>query len=169
MSNLFQLSTKYRALLDKLADSDHDATTIADTIEASGIVDELQDKAQGYEYVARSLEADTPAMQAEIERLQARIVSRTKSANGLREALLMHMRGCGLDKIESTMFTFSIRKNPPAVEINDSAELPLEYWRTPEPKPPVPAPDKNAIKLALSSGMDVPGAKLVQGVKLVVK
>lgn len=169
MSSLFQLTASYRALLDTLADGDFDATTIADTIEASGIVDDLQDKAQGYEYVARSLEADKPAMLAEIERLQARITSRDKAAQALRESLMNHMRGAGLDKIESAMFTFSVRKNPPAVEIADTAALPLSFWRTPEPKPPIAAPDKAAIKTALQAGQDVPGARLVQGMKLVIR
>ena len=169
MSSLYQLTASYRALLDTLADGDHDATTIADTLEASGIVDDLQDKAQGYEYVARSLEAETPAMLAEIERLQARIASRAKSAQGLRDALLTHMRGAGLDKIESAMFTFSVRKNPPSVEVLDSADVPPIYWRTPEPKPPVAVLDKVAIKAELQAGREVRGAKLTQGVKLHIK
>lgn len=169
MSSLFQLTADYRALLATLADGDFDSQTIADTIEASGIVDDLQSKAQGYEHVARSLEADTPAMLAEIARLQARIASREKSAQGLREYLLTSMRGAGLDKIESALFTFSVRKNPPAAEITDADALPLSYWRTPEPKPPVAAPDKAAIKAALQAGTEVPGARLVQGLKLVIK
>ena len=169
MTSLYQLTADYRALLDTLADGDFDAATISDTIESSGIVDDIQAKAQGYEYVARSLEADTPAAQAEIERLQARIASRAKSAQALRESVLTNMRGAGLDKIESSMFTFSVRKNPPSVEIADSTALPPAYWRTPEPKPPVAAPDKAAIKAALQAGTNVPGASLVQGVKLVIK
>lgn len=169
MTSLYQLTASYRALLDTLADGDHDATTIADTLEASGIVDDIEAKAQGYEYVARSLEAETPAMLAEIERLQARIAGRAKSAQALRESLLTHMRGAGLDKIESAMFTFSVRKNPPAVEIADSADVPPIYWRTPEPKPPVAVIDKVAIKAELQAGRDVPGARLVQGLKLVIK
>ena len=169
MSSLYQLTTDYRALLATLADGDFDATTIADTVEASGLVDDLQSKAQGLEYVARSLEAEKPAMLAEIERLQARIASRDKSAQGLRDYLLNSMRGLEMDKIESAMFTFSVRKNPPAVEIADSADVPPSYWRMPEPKPPVAVIDKVAIKTALQAGIDVKGARLVQGIKLVIK
>lgn len=169
MSSLFQLTADYRALLDTLADGDHDAQTVADSIEASGIVDDLQAKAQGIEYVARTLEADKPAMLAEIERLQARIASRDKAAQGLREYLLSNMRGAGLDKIEAAMFTFSVRKNPPAVDIFDTAALPAEFWRTPDPKPPVAAPDKAAIKAVLQAGVEVPGTRLTQALKLVIK
>jgi len=169
MTALYILAGEYRALLGTLADGDFDDQTIADSIEASGIVDDLQSKAQGIEYVARSLEADKPAMLAEIERLQVRIAARDRKAQGLRDYLLTNMRGAGLEKIEGAMFTFSVRKNPPAVEIIDSASLPIEFWKTPEPKPPVAAPDKAAIKAALQSGVDVVGARLVQNTRLDVK
>ena len=79
------------------------------------------------------------------------------------------MRGLAMDKLESAMFTFSVRKNPPAVEVLDPAALPLSFWRTPEPKPPVAAPDKAAIKTALQAGEEVPGARMVQGLKLVIR
>ena len=169
MSSLFILAGEYRALLATLADGDFDANTVADTIEASGLDDDLSTKAQNIEYVARSLEADKPAMLAEVERLLARMASRDKAAQGLRDYLLAGMRTANKDKIESPMFTFSVRKNPPAVLLEDEKLLPAEYWRTPEPKPPVAAPDKGAIKTALQVGTDVPGAKLVQGFKLTIK
>lgn len=169
MTSLFILAGEYRALLNTLADGDFDADTVADTIEVSGLDDDLSIKAQNIEYVARSLEADKPAMLVEIERLQARIAGRDKAAQGLRDYLLAGMRAADKDKIESPMFTFSVRKNPPAVELFDQAALPEMYWRTPEPKPPVAAPDKVAIKAALQAGTEVPGAKLVQGVKLAIK
>ena len=169
MTSLYQLTAQYRELANTLADSDFDAATVADTIEASGLDDDIQQKAQSLEYVARTLEADKPAMLAEIERLQARIASRDKAAQGLRDYLLSSMRAMEKDKIETPMFTFQVRKNPPAVEIADPDALPPQFWRTPEPKPPVAAPDKAAIKAALQAGAEVPGAKLVQGVKLAVK
>lgn len=169
MTSLFVLAGEYRALLNTLADGDFDAATMADTIEASGLEDDLATKAQNIEYVARNIEADIPAIDAEIERLTARKAGKLKTAQGLRDYLLAGMRAADKDKIESPMFTFSIRKNPPAVLLEDEGLLPAAYWRTPEPKPPVAAPDKAAIKAALQAGTEVPGAKLVQGVKLAIK
>jgi len=79
------------------------------------------------------------------------------------------MERAGFEKIECPLFKLSIRKNPPSVEILDQLSLPPEFMRTPEPKPPVPAPDKAAIKAALQAGKDVPGARLAQGTRLEVK
>lgn len=169
MTSLYILAAEYRALLATLADGDFDPATIADTIEASNLPDDLADKLQNVEYAARNSEADIPAIDAEIERLQARKAGKLKTAQGLRDYALVCMRTADVQKIETPMFTFSQRKNPPAVVLEDEKLLPAAYWRTPEPKPPVAAPDKAAIKAALQAGTEVPGAKLVQGIKLVVK
>lgn len=169
MTSLYILAAEYRALLETLADGDFDAATVADTLEASNLPDDLAAKAQNVEYVARSIEADIPAIDAEIERLTARKAGKLKAAQGLRDYLLTCMRTADVQKIETPMFTFTQRKNPPAVVLEDEKLLPAEYWRTPEPKPPIAAPDKFAIKTALQAGTEIPGAKLEQGIKLTVK
>lgn len=169
MTALYQLTNQYQELAEKLADGDFNAITIADTIEASGITDELAVKAQGIEFVARGAEANNAAIDAEIARLQALKVSRERIALGLREYLKNNMERAGIEKIECPLFKISIKKNPPAVEILDQLSLPAEYWKTPEPKPPIATPDKVAIKTALQSGVDVMGARLVHNTRLEVK
>lgn len=169
MTALYVLTNEYLALAEQLADGDFDAQTIADTIEASGIKDELAVKAQGIEFVARAAEQHHGVIDAEIARLQALKAQRDRVAQGLRDYLKDNMERAGIEKIECPLFKISIRKNPPSVEVIDPLSLPLEYWRTPEPKPPVAAPDKAAIKAALQAGKEVMGAKLLQGTRLDVK
>jgi len=166
MTALYALTNQYLALAEKLSDGDFDAATIADTIEASGINDEIAEKAQGLEYVARGAEAHNLAIDAEIARLQALKQHRMKVAAGLRGYLLDNMQRMQIERIDCPMFSISIRKNPPAVEIFDQLSLPAQFMVVPEPKPPVAAPDKKAIAAAIKAGQDVPGAKLVQGVRL---
>lgn len=168
MTALYQLTSQYLALAETLAGLDLDAATVADTIEASGLVDSFQDKAQGIEYVARAATAHNAAIDAEIERLQALKASREKVASGLRKYLLDNMERSGIARLDCPFFSLSIRKNPPAVEITDSTSLPAIYWKFPEPKPLVAFPDKAAIKEALKAGVAVVGAQLVQNTRLVV-
>lgn len=169
MSALYVLTNQYLALAEKLADGDFDAQTVADTIEASGITDELSVKAQGIEYVARGALAHHAAIDAEITRLQALKAQRDRVAQGLRDYLKVNMERAGIEKIDCPMFSISIRKNPPAVEVDDTSALPAAFWRTPEPNPPVASPDKAAIKAALSKGETVPGARLVQNTRIEIK
>lgn len=169
MTALYQLANQYLELAEKLSSLDLDVETVADTIEASGISDELAIKAQGCEYIARGALAHHDAIDAEIARLQALKASRDKTAQGIRDYVKDCMERAGIDKIECPMFKISIKHNPPAVEILDQLSLPAEYWRTPEPKPPVAAPDKAKIKADLQAGVDVIGARLTQGSRLDIK
>ena len=168
MTALYALTNSYLSLAEKLADGDFDAQTIADSIEASGIVDSLQDKAQNIEYVARGAESHNPAIDAEIARLMALKAHRCKVAAGLRGYLLDNMQRAGIERIDCPMFSISIRKNPPAVDIFDPLSIPAKYMVTPEPKPVFAAPDKKLIAAAIKAGTEIPGAKMTQGVRLVV-
>lgn len=166
MTALFNIANQYLRLAEQLADGDFDAATIADTIEASGITDELATKAQGIEYVARGAEAHNLAIDAEIARLQALKAQRMKVAAGLRGYLLDNMQRMQIERIDCPMFSISIRKNPPSVDIYDPLSLPAQYMVLPEPKPVIAAPDKKAIAAAIKAGAEIPGAKLVQGLRL---
>ena len=166
---LYQLTNQYLQLAETLANGDFDVQTIADTIEASGISDELSVKAQGIEYVARAAEQYNPLIDMEIERLQALKVSRNKVAAGLRSYLKDNMERAGIERIECPMFKLTIKRNPPSVEILDRLSLAGEYWTKPQPVTPPPAPDKAAIKQAIAAGLAVIGARMAQSTRLEVR
>jgi hypothetical protein len=163
---LYQLAGQYQQLAERLSNMDLDAQTVADTIEASGLTDEIAEKACGIEMVARTLEMHTPAIDAELERLTALKKQRQKAAAGLREYLKVHMQATGIQKIEAPLFKIRLQNNPPAVDVFEPDLVPIEFMTQPEPPPP--APDRKAIAGALKAGIDVPGAKLTQGQRLVV-
>lgn len=163
---LYTLTGNYLALMDTLADGDFDAQTIADTIEASGIVDDIAAKATGLEMVARSMEAHGPAIKAEIDRLSALMQRRQKAATALRAYLLSNMQAAQITKLESPLFSIKVQNNPPAVDIFEPALLPAKFMKQAEPPPP--AADKTAIKAALKAGEDVPGARLTTGQRLAI-
>lgn len=166
MTALYVLTNQYMELAEKLAHGDFDAQTIADTIEASGISDELTVKAQGIECVARGAESHNAAIDAEIERLKDLKKQRQAVADGLRKYLKENMERAGIEKIECPLFKLTIKKNPVAVEIVDRLSLPPEFLRVPDP--PEPQPDKTKIKAALLTG-EVPGARLTQSTRLDIK
>jgi hypothetical protein len=165
--SLFTLTNQYLQLANTLADGDFDADTVADTIEASGISDDIATKCQGIEYVARSAETYIPAIDAEIARLTALKTHRVKVAAGLRDYLMDSMQRMQIERIDCPMFSISIRSNPPSVDVFDQLQVPIGYMIT--PLPPPDRPDKALIKEALKAGKDVPGARLTQGQRLVIK
>ena len=166
MTTLYNLAGQYKHLAEQLSTMDLDAQTVADTIEASGLVDDIQTKAQGVLMVAKSAEQYLPAIDAEIERLQALKARHAKVSAGLREYLKTHMAGAGIQRIDCPLFSVSLRNNPPAVDVFDAEQIPAEYWHAPEPKLSVV---KAQVAAALKAGIDVPGARLVVNTRLDIK
>jgi len=163
---LYQLTGELLGLMDKLADGDFDAQTIADTIEGSGLQEAIAQKGAGIEMVARNMEMHVPAIDAEIERLKALRDGRVKKAKALREYLRTNMIAAGITKLESPLFNITLRNNPAAVDVFELGLIPAEYMT--KPVAPEPAPDKAAIKAAINAGIEVPGAKLTQTQRLAV-
>lgn len=163
---LYHLTGQYQQLAERLSNMDLDVQTIADTIESTGLTDEIAEKATGIEMVARTMEMHTPAIDAEIERLTALKKQRQNAAKGLREYLRTNMIAAGIQKIESPLFKIKLQNNPPSVDVFEPALIPAEFMT--QPKPPEPAPNKTAIAAAIKTGQDVPGARLTQSQRLVV-
>lgn len=164
---LYALTQEYRTLAVRLAEGEFDEQTVADTIEASGLPQQIGEKAQGCEMVARTFEADIPAIDAEIKRLQELKKARQARADALRDYLLRNMIASDIQVIECPLFRISIAKNPPAVEVFDEKQIPADYFISP-PAPP-PKLDKTLIAQALKDNHDVPGARLRQGVRLAIR
>jgi hypothetical protein len=162
MTALYDLAGAYKQLADRLATMDLDAETVADTIEASGLTDEISTKAQGVLLVAKSAEQYLPAIEAEIARLTALKKRHERIAAGLRDYLKVNMQQAGIERIACPLFDVSIRTNPAAVEVFDEAQVPNALLRV---KYEV---DKAAIKAELKAGREVAGCRLVQGTRLVV-
>ena len=163
---LYDLAGQYLQLAERLADLDLDAQTVADTIEASGLTDDIREKATGIEMVARGFEMSSPAIDAEITRLSALKAGRMKKAQGLRDYLKLNMKACGIDKIESPLFKIKLQNNPEAVDVFELGLVPAEFMK--QPAQPPPAPDKAAIKAAFKAGIDVQGCRMTQSQRLVV-
>ena len=165
MTALYELAAEYRADAEKLADMDLDEQTLADTLE--GLSGELEVKAQNVIMFTRNLEATAAAIKEAEAQMAARRKALENRAEGLRRYVLENMQFAGIQKIECPLFKLSIRDNPAAVDIYEPGLIPAQYMKQPEPPPP--APDKTAIKAAITAGTEVPGARLTKGTRLEIK
>lgn len=163
---LYQLTGEWRALADKLSDMDLDSQTIADTIEGSDVQMALEEKVQGYEMVARTMEAPRSFIQAEIKRLQGLDKAIAARSQALRDRVQDAMAAIGVQKIACPLFEVRIQKNPVALDVYDERMVPPEFWHTPTP---VATLDKAALKDALKEGREVQGARLTQSESLRIK
>lgn len=161
---LYDLKGQWLELANKLGDMDLDPTTIADTIEGSDIQAALEEKVQGYEMVARTLEMPRPAIQAEIKRLQALDKACAARSDALRDRVYTTMSELGIQKIACPLFEMRIQKNPEKLEVFEEGLVPETYWVTP-PK----VIDSATLKADLKAGKEVQGARLTRGESLRVK
>lgn len=155
MTALHMLTADYRAAAMRLADLDMDAQTVADTLE--GMSGELETKAQAVAYMVRALEADAAAVKQWADDAAARAKAIQARADRLRDYMAACLSAAGIQKIEGPGIRIGWRKSS-AVVIDDPAQIPAEFMRTPEPPPP--QPDKRAIGDAIKEGTDVPGARI---------
>lgn len=163
--SLYQLATEYRADLERLSDLDLPAEVVADTLESLG--GELEAKAQNVVMFLRNLETTAAAIKEAEQSMAARRKAFESRAESLKKYVLDAMLNNDIQKIECPMFSISIAKNPPSVDIYDERQIPADYLT--DPPPPPPQIDKKLIAKAIKDGHEVPGALLKQGVRLNIK
>ena len=149
---LYELTNDYMNLLELAEDPDIDEQAFMDTLE--GIEGALEDKAEGYAKVIRTLEGDAAACDAESKRLRNKKQTIENNIKRMKTALQFAMQATGKTKFKTALFSFGIQKNPAAVVMDEAyiENIPERFL-----VPQDPQIDKKAIKEALKNGEDLSG------------
>lgn len=143
---------------------DIDEETKLDTIEALGLDEEIETKAENYAKVIRNLEAENTAYKAEEERLKKKRDTNTKKIDWLKQNLQGAMEITGKTKIKGELFTLSVQNSKASVVV-DEAKLPEKYWT----KKVTEAPNKKELYDLLKAGEEIEGATLQENRSLRIK
>ena len=100
------------------------------------------------------IDSQAEMIQKEEKRLAARRHLFEKFSRAINSSLHQQMKDWGINKVEGLQWTFSLKKNPPSVAIEDENLIPAEYIDY-DPKIKV-----QQISDDLKAGKAVPGAKL---------
>jgi hypothetical protein len=164
MTALFELASDFRALADKLNDSEMDQQTIADTLDgASG---DLEEKIINTAKYYRNIDADADKIEEAAKAMMARAKTLRTHAGHIKQYLQSNMERAGLQKVNSPWFVVSLAQNPEAVTVDDESLIPRDYFKE------IPATfqlDKNLCKQAIKDGFEVPGVRLTRGTSLRIK
>ena len=129
MSNIFELTSEYRQLLTMMEDPEIDEQAVADTME--GIEMEIEQKADNYAWLIRSLDSNNEAIDKEIARLQSLKKRNTNFIGRLKENLMFCMRSTGKEKFKTALNSFGIRKaggkQPLVIDFENPADIPKDY------------------------------------------
>ena len=90
MSNLYQLTEDYLALMDMFDNAETDEQVLLDTLE--GIFGEIEIKVENCVKIIKNLQADAAGANEEAQRLSARVKAYEKRADLLKRYVLANMK-----------------------------------------------------------------------------
>ena len=165
MSETFKaLMVAHGSVIQELVENDGEVTP-----EQEEVFKSLMTKVDGLESFRQALDGEETRFDMMIKMLSSAKKRVCDRKAWLDQYVIANLRANGVTEIAGEMIKLVIQANPPSVVIDSEALIPNGFMKIPEPVPPKAAPDKKAIGEMLKSGKEVPGARLVQGVRLVAK
>ena len=155
MATLYELTGEFEALMQMAEEQGLTQKDIEDTLE--GIEYEIEEKAESYARVIRSLEEDANGLGNEIKRLTDKKNTINNNIRSMKKNLEKTMVETGKRKFKTKLFSFRIQANPPSAKIEDESKIPEIYLIPQQPKI-----DKKALLKDLKAGQEVEGVRLVQ-------
>ena len=143
-------------------------TLIEDETELQEYLDglniQLKDKAKDLLFVMKEYESFNDSIDKEIKRLQELKTTYNGNVNKVKNYIEFNMKRGNIEKIETDLVTFALRKTPDKLIVDDETAIPKEYIIIKEVK----SVDKMAIKRALKE-QDIKGVHLETSKKLTIK
>lgn len=161
---LYELSTQYTQLVDMLEQAQDNLETlevIHDTLDE--ITDSIEVKADNIAKVMQQIKAEKEMIDAETKRLADRGAKLQKQHDQLKSYLFENMSLIGIEKIKTALFSFTIRNNPPSVNVIDESLIPIEFIKF------TPSIDKKSILELLKDKKEISGVALQQTKSLMIK
>jgi len=167
---LLDITEDLQALDDLLTEAGGDVTGVEATVDAwlAELEKDLKGKVDNYAALITAMNARAEVRKAEADRLYHRAKVDAGNAKFLRDRLKFALEQRGVSKLETARYKVGVSKVGGAIPIiiPDPAAVPADFVRVTE----IRQPDKDAIRKALESGRDVPGAALgVRGTCLTIR
>lgn len=162
---LYQIADVYMRDLQDLQDKDINDPTFLDALDR--LEGELEAKATNVAMFIRNLEATAEAIKAAEADMYSRRKTIEAKTDRIKAYLLENMVRTGIKKIDSPWFKIAVRDNPESVIVEPDADIPAEYFKQPEPPPPVL--DKVSLKKDMQLGVIVPGCRLERKQRIEIK
>jgi hypothetical protein len=161
--SLYEISGQFEILDEFIPDivSEEDSKAYSDLFDQ--LQGSLSEKVHGLCCVIRNAESMQDALGLEIKRMSNKKKLLENKVKRLTDYMEYCLRHIGQDKVKTSLFDVGFRKLPPSVVITDESAIPDLLCRTKR------EPDKTAIKQAIQEGIEVNGAHLEAGERLVIK
>ena len=163
---LYAITGKLLELQARLDEENTDKQCITDTIESLEF--DLEEKVDNCLKLVKNYEADVSSIDEEIKRLQALKKSKQTNIDNIKEYLKNNLEALNKDKVETSLFRVTVRRNPARVMILEEHDVPAEYLKINY------VIDKSELKNALqdeekAKALNELGISLVQDTSLLIK
>lgn len=167
---LYQLNAEFEELYNLLCDLPDDDKEALEAYYTTleGIQGEIDQKMENIACFIKQLNADVVALKAERDAIDARLNAKQHKADRLKAMLQDALVNAGLKRLEMPKAKISLRQNPPSVIITDLGAVAASGYIKPHVIKEADV-DKTAIKSAIQSGEDVPGAALESKTSITIK
>lgn len=157
---LFDLTSAYQNLLDLAAEGE-DFEAALDELRGT-----IEEKAESYAFVIKTLEAEADAINEEAKKLLAKAQYRINAAKRLKDHLQTGLEAAGIDKVKGNIYTVALQNSPPSVEVIDMVKVSMA-WKVEHITESV---DKKAVIQAWQDGgYDLDGLTVKQGKHLRIR
>lgn len=198
MSSLFNISSRYASVLKLIDDYtdwepgtdaeghylDENNEIIDDLVEyrqqlTDALLDtldavdgEMADKLANCGAFVKQLTAEAGALDAEIKSLRQRSASKKREIERFKKYIMDCMINADVKKVDEPLAKLTIRQNAESVEVSD--ELGFIDWAQRHDRDDLlrystPDINKTAVKDAIRSGTELPGAQIVRTKSLIIK
>lgn len=198
MSTLFNISSRYADIIEKIdsfadwepdtdADGNYitpDGEAIDDAVEyrrmmTDALLDtldavdgEMEDKLANCGAFIKQLSAEADALDAEIKSLRQRSAAKKREIDSFKAYMMSCMESADVKKVDKPLAKLTIRQNAESVEVADEKNF-IEWAQSHDRddllRYSMPDVNKTAVKDAIRSGADIPGAQLVRTKSLIIK
>ncbi len=169
MSTLYEIQESYEAFIRGIEDGEIPEEAIKDTLDS--LNQEFTEKADNIACAIKNESAAANAIKAEIDQLTERKKRHEHTVQKLKTYLMNAMISLNQSKIETPRCRLSIRNNAPSVECEDEKRF-IEFALKKHPELlniKDPEISKTQVKLALSSGQQLPYCRLTAKQSLQIK
>lgn len=161
MESIYQISERYNNVLALLDDDDVSQDDIATAL--AEVMDDVVSKGENGIMYLRKLQGTIDAAKGEKKKIDAYIKALENRKKRLEGAYMQAMEMMKMKSIMTARGEMKVKKNPPAVIIDDVTKIPTEYQHQ---KIDVTI-DKVALKKAILAGENIDGAHIEHTERLV--
>lgn len=161
---LYDLSSGFNAIAELAEDESMNLDELEQSLQA--IEGNLQEKCLNGIGLIKSLENQRDGLKAESKRLSDRAKMLDERIKKIKAWYQVNLENMGKDKVSTDRGTMSVKKNPPALVVEDEGKIPAAYF---DIVPMHYELSKDRLKKALAGGKTVSGARLTQGKSLLIR